>query len=99
MVDADFGVLNWLIDQIPGVDFTNHSWFADPTQGWTVIIALVVWGGMPFLAITLYAGLTQVPKELIEAAMVDGAGSWAVFRARARCRSCARCWSSSPRCR
>src|SRR5262245_8116202 len=43
MVDADFGVLNWLIDQVPGVDFTKHSWFADSSQGWAVITALVVW--------------------------------------------------------
>jgi N,N'-diacetylchitobiose transport system permease protein len=80
MVDADWGVVNWLIDRLPGVDFTNHSWFSDPMQGWSVIVALVVWGAIPFLAISLYAGMTQVPRELIEAAVVDGAGSWAVFR-------------------
>jgi N,N'-diacetylchitobiose transport system permease protein len=73
MVDADFGVLNYLIDKIPGVSFQGHSWFIDPTQGWIVITALVVWAGIPFLAITLNAGLTQVPKELLEAATVDGA--------------------------
>lgn len=81
MIDADFGVVNWLIDQIPGVDFAKHSWFADPTQGWTVVTALVVWAGIPFLAITLYAGLSQVPRELIEAARVDGANAWHTFRA------------------
>jgi N,N'-diacetylchitobiose transport system permease protein len=81
MVDADFGVVNWLIDHLPGVDFTKHSWFADPTQGWIVITSTVVWQGLPFLAITLYAGLTQVPKELTEAATVDGANPWQVFRA------------------
>jgi N,N'-diacetylchitobiose transport system permease protein len=80
LVDTDWGVVNWVIDRIPGVDFTNHSWFVDPTQGWSVIIGLVVWGAIPFLAITLYAGLTQVPRELIEAAVVDGASPWAVFR-------------------
>jgi len=81
MVDADFGVVNWLVDQIPGVNFAKHSWFADPTQGWAVITTLVIWGSVPFLSITLYAGLSQVPKELTEAATVDGAGAWDVFRA------------------
>jgi N,N'-diacetylchitobiose transport system permease protein len=81
MIDADFGVVNWLIDQIPGVDFAKHSWFADPVQGWSVITTLVIWQGLPFLAITLYAGLSQVPQELIEAATVDGANAWQVFRA------------------
>ena len=80
MVDADFGVVNWLIDLIPGVDFAKHSWFADPVQGWIVITTLVVWGAIPFLAITMYAGLSQVPRELTEAATMDGANGWQVFR-------------------
>jgi N,N'-diacetylchitobiose transport system permease protein len=80
LVDSDFGVLNYLIDLLPGVDFANHSWFADPIQGWTVITTIVVWAGIPFIAITLNAGLTQVPKELLEAAVVDGASAWQTLR-------------------
>jgi len=80
LVDSDFGVLNYLIDLLPGVDFANHSWFADPIQGWMVITAIVVWAGIPFIAITLNAGLTQVPKELLEAAVVDGASAWQTLR-------------------
>jgi N,N'-diacetylchitobiose transport system permease protein len=80
MVDADFGVLNYLIDKIPGVDYSGHSWFLEPTQGWIVITTLVIWAGIPFLAITLNAGLTQVPKELLEAATVDGASPWQALR-------------------
>jgi N,N'-diacetylchitobiose transport system permease protein len=80
MTDADFGVLNYLIDKLPFVEFKNHSWFLSPTQGWIVITALVVWAGIPFLAITLNAGLTQVPKELLEAATVDGATPWQALR-------------------
>jgi N,N'-diacetylchitobiose transport system permease protein len=80
LVDSDFGVLNYLIDLLPGVDFANHSWFADPIQGWTVITSIVVWAGIPFIAITLNAGLTQVPKELLEAAVVDGASAWQTLR-------------------
>lgn len=45
-----------------------------------VITLLVVWGAVPFVVITLSAGLTQVPKELEEAARLDGAGAWGVFR-------------------
>ncbi len=80
LVDSDFGVVNWLLNLIPGLNFTNHSWFVDSTEGWAVVIVLVVWGAIPFLAISLYAGLSQVPKELVEAAVVDGAGAWSVFR-------------------
>ena len=80
MTDADFGVVNYMLDKLPGVDFQNHSWFLSPTQGWIVITTLVVWAGVPFLAITLNAGLTQVPKELLEAATVDGATPWQMLR-------------------
>jgi N,N'-diacetylchitobiose transport system permease protein len=45
-----------------------------------VITAIVVWGAIPFVAITIYAGLSQVPGELIEAASIDGAGAFRVFR-------------------
>ncbi|GIE99600.1 carbohydrate ABC transporter permease [Paractinoplanes rishiriensis] len=80
ITDSDFGVLNYVIDLLPGVDYHNHSWFVSPAQGWLLITSLVVWAGIPFLAITLNAGLTQVPKELIEAATVDGAGAWQTLR-------------------
>ncbi|MEU8241993.1 sugar ABC transporter permease [Actinoplanes missouriensis] len=80
ITDSDFGILNYLIDKIPGVDFANHSWFVNPWEGWAVITTLVVWAGIPFLAISLSAGLTQVPKELLEAATVDGASAWQSLR-------------------
>jgi N,N'-diacetylchitobiose transport system permease protein len=80
MTDFSFGVINWLISLIPGVDFIHHDWFAHPLQGFAVITAIVVWGALPFVAITLYAGLTQVPRELEEAARVDGASAAQVFR-------------------
>ncbi|MFD5557165.1 carbohydrate ABC transporter permease [Streptomyces sp. NPDC127068] len=73
LVDADYGVMNWLLSQVPGLDFSKHNWFENPWQGFTVVVAVVVWGSLPFAAITLQAALTQVPPELEEAATVDGA--------------------------
>ncbi|MBG0563671.1 carbohydrate ABC transporter permease [Actinoplanes aureus] len=79
LTDSDFGVVNYVLTKL-GLDYANHSWFVNPWQGWAVITTLVVWAGIPFLAISLSAGLTQVPKELIEAATVDGASSWQALR-------------------
>ncbi|MGW1763642.1 carbohydrate ABC transporter permease [Streptomyces sp. NPDC002073] len=78
--DTNYGVLNYLMSKLPGVDMIGHNWFASSTQGLIVIMLLVVWGAVPFVVITLSAGLTQVPKELEEAARLDGAGAWGVFR-------------------
>ncbi len=81
LVDQQSGVLNYALTHVLHVgDFDRHNWFASTLSGFGVISALVIWGALPFVVITLYAGLTQVPKELEEAARVDGATSWGVFR-------------------
>jgi len=80
MFDFEFGVVNWLLTKLGADGFQQHNWFDQPLQGFSVIVLVVVWGALPFVAITLHAGLTQVPAELEEAARVDGAGAWQVFR-------------------
>ncbi|MFJ9962050.1 carbohydrate ABC transporter permease [Streptomyces avermitilis] len=80
LFDSDYGVFNALLSELPGVDLIGHNWFASGSQGLAVIMLLVVWGAVPFVVITLSAGLTQVPAELEEAARLDGAGAWGVFR-------------------
>lgn len=78
--DSDYGVINSTLSKIPGLDLQGHNWFLDPWQGFGIIAAVVIWGAIPFVVITLYAALTQVPRELEEAAELDGAGSWGVFK-------------------
>ncbi|MFF4756027.1 carbohydrate ABC transporter permease [Streptomyces sp. NPDC002514] len=80
LFDTDYGVFNAVLSKLPGVDLIGHNWFANGPQGLAVIMLLVIWGAVPFVVITLSAGLTQVPKELEEAARLDGAGAWGVFR-------------------
>ncbi|ANH93358.1 MULTISPECIES: carbohydrate ABC transporter permease [unclassified Streptomyces] len=80
LFDSDYGILNALLSKLPGVELIGHNWFASGPQGLAVIMLLVVWGAVPFVVITLSAGLTQVPKEMEEAARLDGAGAWGVFR-------------------
>jgi len=79
MFDYEFGIINWLLTHIGAGDYIHHNWFENPVQGFAVITVIVVWGAIPFLALTLYAGLTQVPRELVEAAEIDGARPWQVF--------------------
>jgi N,N'-diacetylchitobiose transport system permease protein len=79
MFDYEFGVVNWLLTHLGAGNYIHHNWFENPLQGFTVITVIVVWGAIPFLALMLYAGLTQVPRELVEAAEIDGARPWQVF--------------------
>jgi len=80
MVDFEFGVANWLLTELHVGNFNHHDWFANTWSGWAIITSLVVWGAIPFVTLMVYAGLTQVPQELVEAATTDGAGPWRVFR-------------------
>jgi N,N'-diacetylchitobiose transport system permease protein len=80
MVDYEFGVANWVLAHL-GLDyFDHHDWFVNPWEGFAVIAAIVVWGAIPFVTITVYAGLTQVPRELVEAASIDGSNAFRIFR-------------------
>ena len=80
MFDYEFGVINYLLTQLHLGNFIHHNWFDNPVQGLGVLVLVVVWGAIPFVTITIFAGLLQVPGELLDAAEVDGAGVWQRFR-------------------
>jgi len=80
MFDFEFGVFNWALTELGVGDYVNHDWFENSTTGLAIIMGVVVWGAIPFVAITIYAGLTQVPQELVEAASIDGSGPFRIFR-------------------
>ena len=80
MVDYQFGVANWTLSKLHIGNFVRHDWFANPWSGFAVFTALIVWGAIPFITITVYAALAQVPSELLEAAAIDGARPLAIFR-------------------
>ena len=76
MTNYENGVLNYVLTKLDFGDFIQYDWFANPIVGFGVITSLIVWGAIPFVAITVYAGLTQVPGELLEAAEIDGSGAF-----------------------
>lgn len=79
MLNSQSGILTWLLEQI-GVDLRgNNAVLFDAHKVLAVIIVIIVWQAVPFVALTLFAGLTQVPRELYEAAKIDGASAWKTF--------------------
>ncbi|QIG38438.1 sugar ABC transporter permease [Microbacterium sp. 4R-513] len=73
--DTQYGVLNHVLTNWFGLDFEGHSWLIEPLSFFFVAAVIIVWGAVPFVAFTVYAGLTQVPDEVLEAAQLDGAGA------------------------
>jgi N,N'-diacetylchitobiose transport system permease protein len=80
MTNFQNGVLNHVLSEVGVGDYSQHDWYATTFSKLAMVTLLVVWGAIPFVAITVYAGLAQVPRELVEAAEIDGAGPLRVFR-------------------
>ena len=73
LFDTQYGVINYLLTALGG-DFQGHGWLLRPLSFYFVATVVVVWMSVPFVAFTVYAALTQVSGELVEAAEIDGAG-------------------------
>ncbi|HEY0118809.1 MAG TPA: sugar ABC transporter permease [Cellulomonas sp.] len=79
MFDTDYGVVNYLMSKITGNDWMGHQWLIDPLSFFVVLTLIIVWQGVPFIAFTMYAALTQIGHEVTEAAQIDGASAWQRF--------------------
>ncbi|WP_370128452.1 carbohydrate ABC transporter permease [Streptacidiphilus sp. EB103A] len=76
-----YGVVNWLLTQTQLFgDLTQRDWSGSTLSAFLLVWLLVVWQSVPFVALTLYAGLSQIPRTYYEAAALDGAGPVTVFR-------------------
>jgi N,N'-diacetylchitobiose transport system permease protein len=79
MTNFENGVLTYVLSQLHLVG-ASHDWYGTPISQLAMVTLLIVWGALPFVVITVYAGLAQVPDELVEAAQIDGAGPLRIFR-------------------
>jgi N,N'-diacetylchitobiose transport system permease protein len=79
MTNFQNGVVNYALTTLHVGNFSQHDWYATTFSQLGLVTLLIVWGALPFVVITLYAGLAQVPPDLIEAAEVDGARPWRIF--------------------
>jgi N,N'-diacetylchitobiose transport system permease protein len=80
MTNSQNGVVNYALTELHVGHYFQHDWYVTPFSQLAMVTTLVVWGALPFVAITLYAALSQVPRELIEAASIDGAAPWRAFK-------------------
>lgn len=77
LFDPNFGLANWLLGK---VGLGPFGFFTSPNGALYSIIAMTVWGWIGFDAIIYLAALQGVPQELLEAAAIDGARTWSIFR-------------------
>jgi ABC-type sugar transport system permease subunit len=77
LLDGQAGPLHALLQAVGLAG--EQSVLSDPNAALVAVIVISGWAGVPFMTIALLAALKSIPKELYEAASVDGAGPWARF--------------------
>ena len=77
--DSQFSIISWALQELGLID-AYINFLGDPENARASTIAANVWRGIPFVAITLLAGLQTIPQSLYEAATIDGASAWQRFR-------------------
>ncbi|QTX03930.1 carbohydrate ABC transporter permease [Agromyces archimandritae] len=78
--DTEYGLMNHVMTLLTGDRWYGHSWLANSWSFTGVLIIIIVWQSIPFVAFTFYAGLGQIPGEVLEAAQLDGAGAVKRYR-------------------
>ena len=72
----DIGLLGWVVNHL-GIPY-NYT--ADPLSAWVTIVVMDVWHWTSLVALLCYAGLRSIPDAFYQAARIDGASRWAIFR-------------------
>ena len=77
ILDSLYSVINWVLVAVHLVNpFDTPMWLGEPTLAMISVILVQTWHMLPFATVILLAGLTAIPREIPEAAEVDGAGFW-----------------------
>jgi N-acetylglucosamine transport system permease protein len=73
------GLLNGAL-RATGLGGLARSWLAEPRLALPAVMAVLIWSSVGFYMVLFSAAIDGIPKELFEAALLDGAGGWATFR-------------------
>jgi multiple sugar transport system permease protein len=77
ILDSIYSVVNWTLEAVGLIDPNNWPmWLGLPRLAMTSVITVHVWRLLPLATVILLAGLSSIPREIHEAARVDGAGFW-----------------------
>lgn len=83
MFNYRYGAVNLIllkVSNILGIPFQPVEWLSSPAGAWASALITNIWLGFPFMMVIALGGLQSIPKELYEAADIDGASSWQKFR-------------------
>jgi len=78
MYDANVGAINFILEKL-GIEFLQKHWLSDPKLAIFTVASVHIWESFGYGVILFIAGLQDIPKEIFEAAKVDGVNNWQNF--------------------
>lgn len=75
LFDQDFGLVNEVFASLGFDGMRGHSWTFERYSAFGLVAGEIIWCSFPFVLVTMYAGITAIPREVIEAAALDGAST------------------------
>lgn len=79
MFISQYSIVNWILIHLGILQDPGINWLGQAVPAMAAVIFVSTWRAVPFGAITVLAGLTAIPTDVIEAARIDGAGWWSRF--------------------
>ena len=79
MFNSKIGIVNYTLKRLNIINDFLH-WFSRGQLAMTTVVLATIWNQFPFHMVTFLAGLQTIPENLKEAARIDGASSWQIFR-------------------
>lgn len=80
MFDSQYSIITYFLKQWGLFVGDKIPWLGEPALAMAAVQTVNIWRGVPFFGMIILAALVTVPKDLYEAAVVDGANAWARFR-------------------
>jgi multiple sugar transport system permease protein len=80
ILDQEHGMLNTVLHAVGLVPADGVPWLSSPSVALLSAILVNIWIGIPFNMVILYGGLQEIPRDVYEAAALDGSGPWRTFR-------------------
>ncbi|TDV55271.1 carbohydrate ABC transporter permease [Actinophytocola oryzae] len=75
LFDQDFGLVNEVFASLGFGGMRGHSWTFERYSAFGLVAGEIIWCSFPFVLVTMYAGITAIPREVVEAASLDGAST------------------------
>ncbi|MEU0846006.1 sugar ABC transporter permease [Streptomyces sp. NPDC005962] len=80
LFDPDYGPVDRVLTWFGLSGFHDYSWTYERYSAFALVLFEIVWCSFPFVMVTVYAGIKAIPAEVLEAAALDGASAWRIWR-------------------